>query len=529
MNTKQLLAVVTAIAISLTLTGCLSDDSDDSNNPTPVTLATMDSIVLKGNTTKVNYHTLTSNVFFNGGTLGDGSIDITIGGVPKQDIQTFQGFLSAFPSTLTSQITQMPTPVLIVTHADQSTQSYIIDGTNYTVSIPASDIKNGKNTITVTANLPDSFMGTELPDTFSPSPITITTYEFVLYKGSYDQATDGTTTTGKTAFTFNVKAGGTTATDMMVAVNNTRDTTTTTDDEFIMLLPDSTGVITVSNLQSTGGHRIDSEKYERWIVAPANGNNSGQGAVMSYNIDLRQIADSSTAITGTFKKIDDNSNDSAVPFTTNETDVWLHAHYTHPTATYTAVCAAGFDTSICPGINENNNIYIGTTGMHTNSAATDSYTDYSTTDGSYSIRGLAGDVNYGVLVFWLSKNIDGINYPVGTVASGTVATGMDITVDGRSKALTGDLNTIDTHIRIARKVLFNGQPFTVFSDRVIKNGTQFTINFAYDIAGITTTYLLWGISTDALDTIPATCDDTNKCRSITISATSPIPTELTLP
>lgn len=486
----------------------------------------MSSIITKSAAQQVGYNSLTNEAHFNGGTLGDSNVDMTFGTNYTTIVKALETFISSIPDSVKASITENPKAIVTVKNVDGTSQTYDVNTTNYTVTIPVADIKSGKNTFTIEASLPAAFLDLEIPDSYRPSQITIPTVTFDVYKGTY---THSGTSTGKTNYTFTVNAEGTTAPDMMVAIDNNNEITTTNDDEMIMLLPDSSGDIRVTNLKSTGGHNIRSQNYEEWVVAASNSSKGGQDVSMTYNIDLRKIADTSTEIKGTFLKIDDTTGNSPAPFAMTDTKVWLHVHYTHPSATYTATCATGADASLCTGVNESDSIWIGATVMSIDSVPTSSNTSYSFTDGSYSIKGLAGHNDYKMLVFWMAKNIEGTNYPVGTVTSGSVEIGMDITLDGRSKELTGTLNTTDTRIRIARKVTFHAQPFELFSDIVTKDDSkQYTLNYAYDVTGKTKTYLLWGGNSDAIDTIPATCDDTNKCREIIISATTPSTTDLTI-
>ncbi len=343
---------------------------------------------------------------------------------------------------------------------------------------------------------------------------------FYFYKGSYDSLDDNKSINGNTNYTFNnLRAGGTTASDMFVAIDNFNDVNTSNDNRWIYILPNNTGNISVNNLNASGGYRIDSINYEQYIVANSNGDNAGQDVNMSSTINVRKF-NSAISISGTLKKIDTTTSGLAAPFSQSldatDNNIWLHAHYKNTLATYNTTC----NGSKCSN-SESGNVWVGAQDMHLENGIEHDSATYNFTDGTYTINKLAQNTGYNLLAFWSVKNMMALQFDVNSTSDN------DIVLQSLSKDINGTLANPATKVRIARVVQFSGEPNILYSEYVDKNTTTniFTVNYQLDSSG-TASYILWGdASADLVFT--GNCD--TNCTSITIGGDDDNSTNLVLP
>ncbi len=423
---------------------------------------------------KISVNALEFYIHLNGGVLGDDFINIDV--------------VSSYVQSITM---------------NDSNQSY--DVSDSKIDIPLDSINDGKNKWTI--RLKD---GRE--------------YYFYIYKGLFDAQAENLTYSGNTHYNFtSIKADGKVANDMFIQVDNNNNITTTSDDYKILLLPNDNGEVFVQNLKSSAGHSILSSNYENWRVASVNVDITGQDTNMSYNIDLDSLS-ANTAISGLFLKIDENSDGVAVPFTIEDTqrsDIWLHAHYAHPTATYSATCSG----SLCTKDITDEVIFIATEDMHLGHQINSTY-DFNT--GKYQINNLSGDHNYSMLAFWLNENLDA-NYPTGYISSGVNSDNHNIVFQTISKDVNGTLLGEESFVKVARVVTFSGQPVIHYSDTVLKDSNNnFTLNYQNDSEG-TISYILWGDeSTDMKLSESANCEGITNCKTIIIGGDEDSSTDIEL-
>lgn len=422
---------------------------------------------------RISTESILNYIQLNGGTLGDSEINIEV----------------------------TNSSVINIKIDDNDSKSY--DVANSLATIPLSDISDGKNKLTLTLN-----SGSEL--------------YFYFFKGLFDAKSENLSYTGNTNYDFiSIEANSTVAKDMFIRVDNNNNVNVTSDDCKILLLANDSGTISVRNLNSSGGHSIYSSNYEQWGVASANINHTGQDVNMTYSIALSPI-NNSTAISGDFLKIDELSGGQAVAFDAQDvqdSDIWLHPHYTHPTVTYDVTC----NGQLCEDNVSNGAVWVATNDIHLG----DYPSSYDFSDGNYTITELAGDHNYTILAFWLNKNLLGLSYPTGFVTSGLNSSGHDIVMQGISKDINGTLADPDTEVRIARVVMFAGQPVIHYSQTETKDSNNtFSINYQLDSVG-TTSYILWGDNLELSAT--ADCDGVAKCRTIMIGGDDDNSTDMTIP
>jgi hypothetical protein len=378
---------------------------------------------------------------------------------------------------------------LKITNEANVTKTYTFPTNQWDCDINVSSISDGKNKLSIILSNGDE------------------NYLY-FYKGSYDANDDNQSLKGDTNYYFNnIKAGGNVANDMFVMVENFNDANRSDDDRWIYMLPDN-NQISVTNLKSTGGYRVTSINYEQYIVANTNANNAGQDITTTSSIDVRKFV-TGQSITGTLKKLD--ANNTEVPFTLSDLgteSIWLHAHYAHPTATYTATCKVG--SNHCSE-DSSGNVWIAAQDVH---LSLDEYQyqsgNYNLETGVYSINNLAQNIAYTLLAFWKEKDILGWEYNVAT------PTDNNIVLSGKTKDVNGTL--IDyTHIRIVRKTTFSGQPYYSYSPITTKDSNNFfSINYHFDTSN-TLSYLIYGNENSTLD-FDSTCgiNGNGQCRAITI-------------
>ncbi len=345
------------------------------------------------------------------------------------------------------------------------------------------------------------------------------------YKGRYDAEDDNNSLNGNTDYYFHdIKADNVVANDMFVLVENFNDATRNDDDRWIYMLPNDQNQIDVLHLNASGGYRVDSINYEQYVVSNTNAANAGQDIRTTSSINVRKI-DSTKSITGTFLKVVENSQ---IPFTLsdlNTESIWLHAHYYNPNATYSAVCTDG---SLKCDQNSSGNVWVGAQDLHlTLGEYQNQSANYNLANSTYSINNLANDRGYRLLAFWREKNILGWEYDVNSSINNNVVLG------GETKDINGTLADPFTHIKIARKTMFSGQPYYSYST-VTKKDTNniFSINYHLDTTG-TTSYLIYGDVNSTLD-FASTCGTTPRtnCTQIKIGGVGGTPdasTDLTIP
>jgi hypothetical protein len=445
------------------------------NNTAGIFVLNADNQIATKQTTKLK--NLWSYVELNGGDLGD--------------------------STITANRLASDVSSLKITNEANQTITYNFPST--TIDINVSSISNGKNKLSVILSNGDE------------------NYLY-FYKGLYDANDDNQSLKGDTNYYFNnIKAGGVVANDMFVMVQNFNDSTRSDDDRWIYMLPyDNNNSIAVKNLKSTGGYRVTSINYEQYIVANTNADNAGQDITTSSSLDVRKFV-VGKSIAGTLKKI---VNNAEVPFTLSDLgteSIWLHAHYIHPTATYTATCKSG--SSVC-NENSSGNVWIGAQDVHLSSGEyQNSSGNYNVTTGVYSINNLANDIGYKLLAFWREKSILGWEYDINS------STNNNIILGGETKDINGTLANPFTHIKIARKTMFSGQPYYSYSTVTKKDiNNIFTINYHFDTVGTTTSYLIYGDVNSTLD-FSSTCDigGNGRCISIQIGGVDDNSTNVTIP
>lgn len=376
---------------------------------------------------------------------------------------------------------------------NEANQTTTYNFPNTTVDISVSSISDGKNKLSIILSNGDE------------------NYLY-FYKGSYDANDDNQSLKGDTNYYFHdINASGVEANDMFVMVENFNDVNRNDDDRWIYMLPyDNNNSISVKNLKSTGGYRVTSIDYEQYIVSNTNANNAGQEITTTSGIDVRKFV-SGKSITGTLKKL--NENNESVPFSFSDLgteSIWLHAHYTHPTATYTAICKSG--SSICDE-NRSGNVWVAAQDLHLTLADYQNQSgSYNLDNGTYTINNLYDNTGYKLLAFWKEKDILGLEYNV------TTPTGNDIVLNGQTKDVNGTLINSDTQIRIVRKTTFSGQPYYSYSTITTKGSNNlFSINYHFDTPN-TQSYLIYGNINSTLD-FDSTCGALIpiNCKSIKIS------------
>ena len=339
-----------------------------------------------------------------------------------------------------------------------------------------------------------------------------------IYKGIYNSKEDNNSIDGNTNYFFsNIKADGNEAKDMFVSVENYNDINTTLDDRWITILPDSNGSIAILNLNGSGGYRIDGAPlYEQYIVANDNFDNGGQDINTTSQIYVRKF-NSSNLISGTLKKLDANGE---VPFSSSDAssnNIWIHAHYTNTNATYSSVCNG---TECNSSITSSGSVFVGAQDMHIENAKLQDSASYDFAHGNYTIGHLANSTGYKLLVFWQSAGIT-LSLDENTTS------GNDIVLSALTKDINGTINDDNTTVRIARKVMFSGQPNIIYSNSVDKNSSNnFSINYSYDTSK-TTTYILWGTSSNL--TLPTDCNTTTMCKEIKVGGDNDNSTNISIP
>lgn len=415
--------------------------------------------------------------------------------VETQRINNLYGVIDLNGGTLgdsTINIVKLDTEIVSLSIENDQNVTTDYPFTSIILNIDPTTISDGKNKLTIVHN-----NGSEKYLEF--------------YKGMYNSLDDNNSVNGNTNYSFNnLRANGVVASDMFVSVDNYNDVNTTYDDRWIYILPNNSGNIAVTNLNASGGYRVDSIEYEQYIVANPNSAKAGQDINTSSNIDVRKFV-AGQSISGTLKKIDTTTNGLAEPFSqtldATNGNIWVHAHYTNSSATYSSVC----NGAKCEN-NETGDVWVGTQDMHLENGSAHTSATYNFTNGEYSINKLATNTGYTLLAFWKAKNILGTNYSVEST------TGNDIVMQGLNKDVNGTLDSFDK-VRIARVVTFSGQPNILYSKYADKNGSNiFTLNYQQDSSG-TSSYILWGNSGDTLElnaTIQSNCDDGHRCRAIKI-------------
>jgi len=435
------------------------------NNTTGIFVLNADNQIATKQTTKLK--NLWGYIELNGGNLGDDNIT-----AHKLD------------SSVSS---------LKITNEANQTTTYNFPNT--TVDISVSSISNGKNKLSISLSNGDEKY-------------------LYFYKGSYDANDDNQSLKGYTNYHFhNIDANGTLANDMFVMVENFNDVNRSDDDRWIYMLPyDNNNSISVKNLKSTGGYRVTSIDYEQYLVSNTNANNAGQDITTTSAIDVRKFV-TGKSITGTLKKV---VNNVEVPFTLSDLEtesIWLHAHYTHPTATYTAICKSG--SSVCDE-NRSENVWIAAQDVHVSLGEYQNQSgNYNLSTGTYSINNLAQDTSYRLLAFWREKSILGWEYDV------NLSTNTNVVLGGETKDVNGTLSNPFTHIKVARKTIFSGQPYYSYSTVSQKGSNNlFSINYHFDTLN-TQSYLIYGNINSTLD-FSSTCGALTpiNCKPIKISSGS---------
>lgn len=402
-------------------------------------------------------------------------------------------------NTITAHKLASTVSSLQITNEANVTQTYNFPNT--TVDIDISSISDGKNKLSIILSNGD---------------------ENYLYfhKGNYDANDDNQSLKGDTHYYFNnIKANGVVAKDMFILVENFNDPTRSDDDRWVYMLPDTNNQISVTNLKASGGYRVTSIDYEQYVVSNTNADNAGQEITTTATIDVRPI-DPDVSITGTFKKLNENGN--VIPFSTLDLtteSIWLHAHYTHPTATYSAICKNG--SSVCDE-NRSGNVWVASQDLHlTQDEYRNQSANYNLTNGTYTINNLAQSTGYTLLAFWREKDILGWEYDVNSTSDNNV------TLSSESKDVNGTLADPFTHIKVARKTMFSGQPNYSYSTVTTKTNNIFSIRYHFDTIN-TESYLIYGDNTATLD-FASTCGASTNCIPIKIGGVDDNSTNVTIP